>query len=384
MFSSDALKENIRKKRLSLSLSQAELAEKLGVSVQAVSKWERGLCLPELSAVYELSRIFSVSVDSLIESKDGNSEGAFISIDGGGTKTEFLLFLNSGAILGRLVLASSNPNAVGLDSALSVFKSGIDSLISKADGKISGIYIGSAGMLSGDNREKTLNFLKENYPSIPSEVATDIYNVIYSAVDKEKCLAVIAGTGSVVYAKVGDEIHRFGGWGYLLDDGGSGYDLGCALLRAVLSANEGMGETTVLKPLLEERLGGDVFSKIPELYSSAPASIAALSPIVFLAFKLDDPVAKRIVNDTVTKLAKRINAAREKYSTGDTVVISGGLVAEGEIWIPILLRELSFAPEIIIPNLPQIFGASKRAAALFGDKDALSSDVFAKEYEKFR
>lgn len=46
--------------------TQDSLADKLGISSQAISKWENGICLPDVSLLVELSNLFSVSVDELL------------------------------------------------------------------------------------------------------------------------------------------------------------------------------------------------------------------------------------------------------------------------------------------------------------------------------
>ncbi len=56
--------------RLSLSMTQGQLAQKLGVSVQAVSKWESGTNMPDIQLLPELSVIFGVSIDSLFDMTD--------------------------------------------------------------------------------------------------------------------------------------------------------------------------------------------------------------------------------------------------------------------------------------------------------------------------
>lgn len=55
-----------RKKK---NLKQDELAEMLGVSAQAVSKWENDLSCPDISLLPELSRIFGVSIDEIVQGK---------------------------------------------------------------------------------------------------------------------------------------------------------------------------------------------------------------------------------------------------------------------------------------------------------------------------
>lgn len=52
--------------RTSRGLSQEALAEALGVSRQAIGKWENGQALPELSGLIALSRYYAVAIDSLV------------------------------------------------------------------------------------------------------------------------------------------------------------------------------------------------------------------------------------------------------------------------------------------------------------------------------
>ena len=55
-------------------MTQAELADKLGVSNKAVSKWETGDAMPETGLLLPISRIFNVTVDELLNGKRINDE----------------------------------------------------------------------------------------------------------------------------------------------------------------------------------------------------------------------------------------------------------------------------------------------------------------------
>ena len=57
----------IRKFRYKASLTQEQLAEKLGVSAQAVSKWENSAAMPDIVLLPELAEIFGVSIDELFD-----------------------------------------------------------------------------------------------------------------------------------------------------------------------------------------------------------------------------------------------------------------------------------------------------------------------------
>ena len=60
----------IKQLRLAASMTQEQLAQRLGVSAQAVSKWESGVNMPDILLLPELSVIFGVSIDELFDLTD--------------------------------------------------------------------------------------------------------------------------------------------------------------------------------------------------------------------------------------------------------------------------------------------------------------------------
>ena len=57
-------------KRKSLGMTQRQLAEKLGMSDKSVSKWERGVCLPDVSVYKELCSILGISLNEFLAGED--------------------------------------------------------------------------------------------------------------------------------------------------------------------------------------------------------------------------------------------------------------------------------------------------------------------------
>ena len=55
-------------------MTQLELAEKMGVTDKAVSKWERDLSFPDINSIPKLAEIFEVSVDELMQVKAETKE----------------------------------------------------------------------------------------------------------------------------------------------------------------------------------------------------------------------------------------------------------------------------------------------------------------------
>ena len=60
----------IASKRKALGMTQVELAEKLGMSDKSVSKWERGICLPDVSIYVELCGILGITINEFIAGED--------------------------------------------------------------------------------------------------------------------------------------------------------------------------------------------------------------------------------------------------------------------------------------------------------------------------
>ena len=61
------LAENIRNARKSIGLTQEQLAEKLGITLGTISKWEREASEPEISYLMELADILRTSMDALTD-----------------------------------------------------------------------------------------------------------------------------------------------------------------------------------------------------------------------------------------------------------------------------------------------------------------------------
>lgn len=64
------LSEKLQLLRNNNRLSQEELAEKLGISRQAISKWESGKSIPDLNKLVSISELYNVTIDSLVKDTD--------------------------------------------------------------------------------------------------------------------------------------------------------------------------------------------------------------------------------------------------------------------------------------------------------------------------
>jgi len=64
----------IKKLRIDNKLTQAEFADKLGVTYQAVSKWENGKNVPDIATLKDISNLFNVDIDEIISGEEKKKE----------------------------------------------------------------------------------------------------------------------------------------------------------------------------------------------------------------------------------------------------------------------------------------------------------------------
>jgi len=359
------LGKNIRKYRKRKGMTQRELAEALFLTAQTVSKWEKGTAYPDLVNFCRLSEMLAVSPDQMLEEERFDTAKAMIAIDGGGTKTEFMLFLENGEIRSRFVLSGTNPNVCGMQEACRVLGQGIDILMSSA-AEISGIFAGIAGSSSGKNSLSLQEYLCKRYPNIPCEVGSDILNVMNSVRGWKKCIAAICGTGSVVYGHDQKQLHRAGGWGYLFDSAGSGYDIGKNALERCMRYESGLADSSLLTEKVYRRIGNKVLDHLDIVYSRGNEYIASFAPLVFEAYLEGDSAAEEILQKTIDGISVLIRHVHERYDCGNTLILAGGLTAYRDVFIKMLTPRLWKGAEILFPALPPIYGACLCAMQNFG------------------
>ena len=296
----------------------------------------------------------------------------YIGIDGGGTKTEAVITNADGQILARRVGTTSNPNDITPEGSLQVLSSLVSALMAdvglptEAKEQIS-LFAGVAG---GINHGPLLECeLKKAFPMMADvSVRSDVHILLSGELPVGDGACIICGTGSACFLRRGSDVIRVGGWGYLLDSGGSGYDIGRDALEAALRAYDGRGEATLLTELLTEHLGGAVQTRITDIYREGKPYIASCAPLVFKAADSGDPIAEAILQRNARKLAEYVEAAwKWETANGDPspvsfpVVMGGGIsVKAAPLWQNRIasLITLSHIPlELRVATMPPVFGA---------------------------
>lgn len=303
-----------------------------------------------------------------------------IAVDGGGTKTEFLLADTAGHVLAKRIYSGTNLNNYGYDKAFATLEEGLEEFYEIArdnDVKIAGVYFGLAGGVNGKNQEIVYDIFKKKYfGNIPFQNAGDDLNSINVGVKNAKNgIAVIAGTGSNVMLKKDGVVldnPLLSGWGYLFDNGASGFDFGRDAIIAAKREYCGLGEKTLITQKLEEKLGTiSVFDALKDFYSNGPEFVASLSPIVFDAYKKGDKVAAQIIDNQVRSVAEMIERGHEIIGKDTDAVVGlvGGIFAhQKDILVPKIKQLTDKNLTYVLPEESQIYGALMEAAKVAGIK----------------
>lgn len=369
------LARNIRDVRVSRKMTQQELSDLLNLTPQTLSKWERGVSCPDIFYLQKMAKVLDVSILEFLKEDDANEGDYYVAIDGGGTKTEFVLFRADGKLISSAVYGATNPNSCGVEKTLSILKKGIDCILfsKKAPKRI---FAGIAGSSIGNHCENISSFLKKTYPMSEINVASDIRNIIGLVRENKKCISAIIGTGSVIYGWDGTALKRVGGWGYLFGDEGSGYDIGRRVLIEAYAYGDGLAPVSEVARLVENKLGGPVVEHAEKLYREGRTYIASFCPIAFEALAMGDKVAGEIIADSVARFANLINHMYRLGEYGNRVIISGGLAMHSETLIQMVAKELDRDIIVEIPTYPPIFGAMRTCLEFDGinvDYDAFEA-----------
>lgn len=298
-----------------------------------------------------------------------------MGIDGGGTKTLGVLTAMDGTVLSQAKTDATNPNDVTLPVSVGRLTGLCRALMGKAGMTESALpeislFLGIAG---GINYGPALeNALREAFPEVGVlTVRSDIHILLSGGLPEGDGACIICGTGSACFLRRGEEMVRIGGWGYLLDSGGSGYDIGRDALEAALRHFDGRGEPTALSDLLARHLGGAVNTRITEIYREGKTYIASCAPLVFDAARQGDAVAEAILGRNARKLAEYAETAW-RHLTADgrpapatlPVVMGGGISQhEAPAWQDRIasLTDPAVPAVYTVADMPPVFGAVAEA-----------------------
>jgi len=262
----------------------------------------------------------------------------FLGIEGGGTRTVALLVDANGELQQRIEAGPANLRLLTDRQLASHFKS-----LSRQMPVPSSVAIGLAGARTGEDRSRVRRAAAQAWPGIPCLATNDLETALAAAAgwnQKSKIknqkstscqVLILSGTGSCCYGRTASgKTAKIGGWGHLLGDKGSGYEIGLRALKAVVYYLDRDGTWSKLGRRLLRRLQlNEPDDLIAWVQSASKSDIAALAPEVFAAWTERDPIAADILKGAAHGLARDAgDCARRLVRRGSPVqfVLAGGVL----------------------------------------------------------
>ena len=261
-----------------------------------------------------------------------DDEGYVLGVDGGGSQTRCVVADLSGRLLATGTAGPSNPLTVGVDACGNAISEAVEAVVRRCGVRqFRAACLAVAGVERPYGREALQRKaaalgIAEKVLVVPDAVAA-----LAGATGCGVGVVVVAGTGSIAYGVNEEgETSRAGGWGWILGDEGSGYDIGRRAMVAALRAHDGRAEKTMLVDKLKAELGlRDLSELIDRLYVTGMKSheVAALAPIVAEAAEEGDEVAAHILTEAGEELGRAAVAVIQRLRLRGrfTVALTGGV-----------------------------------------------------------
>ncbi len=254
---------------------------------------------------------------------------SYLGIDGGGSKTVFLLVDENDQEICRVQTGPSNWNSVGRDAAASAIREGVARLTGPVPEAVCG---GFAGAGRKEGVEFFRSVLEPLFPHSRVRIESDAVAAYVGALGLRPGVLLIAGTGSIAIGRTPDgKMVRAGGWGPQFGDEGSGYWMGREAIQIALQFSDfGIPEDHPLSDfarLIAAKLGlasiGDVVSAWRAGTIGVP-EVAALFPELLAMYP--EPPAIGIIQAGANHLKTLVMKLRPRTST-DVLSFAGSVAS---------------------------------------------------------
>jgi N-acetylglucosamine kinase-like BadF-type ATPase len=289
-----------------------------------------------------------------------------MGIDGGGSAIRVMITTPDLTVCGQSDGPTANPGVVGFETATRTIQDAMRAALASADlspGQIAAVGIGIAGAAA----HHAAGWLREVAAAVTPDAlivpSADFEIALVGAVGRREGVLVLAGTGSLAYGvNAAGQSALVGGWGYLLDDAGSGYWIGIRALAAVARAADGRGPHTSLTPVLLEALDlAQPLDLVPWLYLSETArtrAVAQLAPLVLDQAADGDLVAQVIVTGAAAELTQAAHTVMRRLDMpAPDFAFAGGLLSGTNLLSESLCTALGLET-LPVPYHPPVIGAA--------------------------
>ncbi|WP_231363765.1 N-acetylmuramic acid 6-phosphate etherase [Verrucomicrobium sp. 3C] len=298
---------------------------------------------------------------------------ATLGIEGGGTKTTWVVLDSEGK---ERLQGLAGPGNISLLQEDEIRKL-LAGIRSEAGGEIHSIGAAFAGCHLPVQRQRIAEILRSLWPAaVRVVVAEDTRSAFAGAFGSEEGIIVIAGTGSNVQGYRQGQWARAGGWGHILGDPGSAYDLAHIGLQRVYDVFDATGEVVPLGVSFLQRMGQnnleELFTHI--LSDSSKDRIAALAPCVLEHAGAGDPLAIDVVRSRSSLLADKVgHVAKKLQFEMPKIALIGGLFEHSEAYMKLFSEEMRSrlaVREIFVSHVTGAVGAARLVTEWASDSPA--------------
>jgi N-acetylmuramic acid 6-phosphate etherase len=199
------------------------------------------------------------------------------------------------------------------------------------------LAIGLAGARTESDFARIRRAAGHVWPGVPCHATNDLETALMTAElsapfkSQPARILILSGTGSCCYGRATDgTTARVGGWGHLLGDRGSAYDISLRACRAVLAHCDRKRTVTTLGRHLLRRLQiNSPEEMLPWIRTAAKGEVAALAIDVFESWKLGDRIAEVVVRAAAIELAADAVACAARLQGSERLtefVLAGGVL----------------------------------------------------------
>lgn len=307
-----------------------------------------------------------------------------MGIDGGGTKTAFVLSNEEGKVIGEHVCEGISYRQIGMEGVVRVCSDAVTLLcekhqVERADLSIC-IGLPNYGESKG-NDQKIEALLKQALSPAKTAVVNDCEVGLAGSFGIEPGINIVAGTGSIAFGRnASREVARSGGWSEYFSDEGSCRWMGIKTMEYFSKESDGRLPRAALYTLVKEHFqveeDFDVIDIFEAEYLPYRSKIASLQKVLFAAAKAGDASAISLYDQAAKELTGIILAVHGKLWKKDEVCrisYSGGLFKTGDMILDPLKEKLSqYHMELVQPKYKEpVYGAVELAAELNGDSVVL-------------
>ena len=283
-------------------------------------------------------------------------------IDGGGTHTRIELRDMENRLVRREEFGPFNLNSIGEDA----FRELLREVFSFCGGmaECARLCIGAAGI----SNPRVGQILGEELEAAGFQgiwkLCGDQEIALRGAMDGPG-VVVIAGTGSICFGKnAAGETARSGGYGHLIDDGGSGYALGRDVLGCAVRCADGRIRQSGILQAVCDRLEGGPEKIVPFVYSpeTDKAAIARFAPIALEQAARGDAAAWDILRREAEELAQLVAAVQQRLNMPRCrIALLGGLIASENPYRQAVVDKLTYLGTVVSARHNALWGAAQMA-----------------------